>query len=59
MLPLEGFSLLEERTSEAKAPFVGPAAALPPQDGGPGFLSEGQATLASTAPAAQPAHSGQ
>ncbi|GAB5572364.1 immunoglobulin superfamily DCC subclass member 3 isoform X5 [Prionailurus iriomotensis] len=59
MLPLEGFSLLEERTSEAKAPFAGPAAALPPQDGGPGFLSEGQATRASTAPAAQPAHSGQ
>nr|XP_060474236.1 immunoglobulin superfamily DCC subclass member 3 isoform X5 [Panthera onca] len=59
MLPLEGFSLLEEMTSEAKSPFAGPAAALPPQDGGPGFLSEGQATRASTAPAAQPAHSGQ
>ncbi|KAB0407177.1 hypothetical protein E2I00_013529 [Balaenoptera physalus] len=51
MLPLQGFGLLEEMTSEAKAPCVGPLAALPPQDIGPGLLSEG--------PAALPAHSGQ
>lgn len=59
MLPLEGFSLLEEMMSEAKAPSAGPAAAPPPQDGGPGLLSEGQATPPPTAPAAQPARSGQ
>ena len=40
MLPLQGFSLLEEMPLEA----------LPPQDVGPGLLSEG--------PAAQPAPSG-
>nr|XP_030731148.1 immunoglobulin superfamily DCC subclass member 3 [Globicephala melas] len=51
MLPLQGFGLLEEMTSEAKAPCVGPLAALPPQDTGPGLLSEG--------PAALPARSGQ
>lgn len=51
MLPLQGFGLLEEMTSEAKAPCVGPLAALPPQDAGPGLLSEGPATL--------PARSGQ
>eukprot|EP00069_Balaena_mysticetus_P020354 bmy_12703T0 len=51
MLPLQGFGLLEEMTSEAKAPCVGPLAALPPQDIGPGLLSEG--------PAALPAHLGQ
>ncbi|TKC40628.1 hypothetical protein EI555_014047 [Monodon monoceros] len=51
MLPLQGFGLLEEMTSEAKAPCVGPLAALPPQDTGPGLLSEGPATL--------PARSGQ
>lgn len=59
MLPLQGFGLLEERTSEAKAPCTSPAAALLPQDVGPGHLSEGQATQPSTEPAAQPAPSGQ
>nr|XP_055175551.1 immunoglobulin superfamily DCC subclass member 3 isoform X2 [Nyctereutes procyonoides] len=54
-LPLEGFSLLEEMMSEAKAPCPGLAAALPPQNTGPGLLSEGQAPRLSTAPAAQPA----
>ena len=58
-LPLEGFSLLEEMMSEAKAPCPGPAATLPPQDAGPGLLSEGQAPRPSTAPTAQPACSGQ
>ncbi|XP_072594925.1 immunoglobulin superfamily DCC subclass member 3 isoform X1 [Vulpes vulpes] len=58
-LPLEGFSLLEEMMSEAKAPCPGPAAALPPQDAGPSLLSEGQAPRPSTAPAAQPTCSGQ
>ncbi|KAM7159350.1 immunoglobulin superfamily DCC subclass member 3 isoform 2-T2 [Molossus nigricans] len=59
MLPLQGFSLREERTmSEARAPCAGPAAAPPPQDSGSGLLSEGQATQPS-APAAQPAVSGQ
>ncbi|KAF5925348.1 hypothetical protein HPG69_001792 [Diceros bicornis minor] len=56
MLPLQGFGLLEEMTSEAKAPCAGPAAAPPPQDVGPGLLSEEQATWPSTAPAAPPAH---
>ncbi|XP_072820014.1 immunoglobulin superfamily DCC subclass member 3 [Vicugna pacos] len=51
VLPLQGFTLLEDMTSEAKAPGVGPPAALPSQDISPGLLSEG--------PAAQPAHSGQ
>ncbi|XP_016063995.1 PREDICTED: immunoglobulin superfamily DCC subclass member 3 [Miniopterus natalensis] len=59
MLPLQGFSLREERTSEAKAPCAGPAAAPPPQDTGSGLLSEGQAAQPSSAPAAQPALSGQ
>uniref|UniRef100_A0A452QLD3 Immunoglobulin superfamily DCC subclass member 3 n=1 Tax=Ursus americanus TaxID=9643 RepID=A0A452QLD3_URSAM len=59
MLPLEGFSLLEEMMSEAKAPSAGPVAALPPQDVGPGLLSKGQAIRPPTAPAAQPARLGQ
>lgn len=42
MLPLQGFSLVE-RTPEAKAPCLEPTAAPPPQDMGPGLLSEGQA----------------
>lgn len=36
VLPLHGFGLLEERTSEAKAPCASPAAVLPPQDASPG-----------------------
>lgn len=51
MLSLQRCGVLEEMASEAKAPCVGPPAALPPQDRDPGLLSEG--------PAAQPAHSGQ
>ncbi|KAF6130472.1 immunoglobulin superfamily DCC subclass member 3 [Phyllostomus discolor] len=63
-LPLQGFGLREERTSEAKAPRVGPEAAPPPQDQGSGLLSEGHAAPTRSAPAtaqatAQSALSGQ
>lgn len=59
MLPLQGFGRREEMALEAKAPRTGPAAALPPQEVGPGLLSEGQAPWPSATPAAQPACSGQ
>ncbi|XP_059036805.1 immunoglobulin superfamily DCC subclass member 3 isoform X3 [Mustela lutreola] len=59
VLPLEGFSLLEEMVSEAKDPSAGPAASLPPQDVCHGRLGEGQATRPPMAPAAQPARLGQ
>ncbi|XP_053451386.1 immunoglobulin superfamily DCC subclass member 3 isoform X7 [Nycticebus coucang] len=51
MLPFQGFSLLEGRTTEALTSCMGPMAALTPQDGGTGLLSEG--------PAAWPARSAQ
>ncbi|XP_003463551.2 immunoglobulin superfamily DCC subclass member 3 isoform X2 [Cavia porcellus] len=51
MLPLQGFSLVEGRTVQAKAPCVDPVATLPSPDVGHRLLPEGQA--------AQLAHSGQ
>lgn len=51
VLPLQGSSLLEGRTPEAKAARADVEAAPPPQDIGRGLLSEGQA--------ARPAREGQ
>ncbi|KAM5291716.1 immunoglobulin superfamily DCC subclass member 3 [Ctenodactylus gundi] len=45
VLPLRGFSLLEGRATESKAPCTGCVAAPAPQDGGLSPLREGQATL--------------
>ncbi|XP_032106879.1 immunoglobulin superfamily DCC subclass member 3 isoform X3 [Sapajus apella] len=58
MLPLQGCSLMEGRTTEATAPCSRLAAAPPPPDGGPGLLSEGQAARPAVAPITQPACSG-
>uniref|UniRef100_H0V8H7 Immunoglobulin superfamily DCC subclass member 3 n=1 Tax=Cavia porcellus TaxID=10141 RepID=H0V8H7_CAVPO len=43
MLPLQGFSLVEGRTVQAKAPCVDPVATLPSPDVGHRLLPEGQA----------------
>ncbi|XP_054421651.1 immunoglobulin superfamily DCC subclass member 3 [Pteronotus mesoamericanus] len=58
VLPLQGFGLREERTSEAKAPCAGAEVAPAPREVGAGLLSEGQAAPPSSAPAAQAALSG-
>ncbi|KAI2574698.1 immunoglobulin superfamily DCC subclass member 3 [Homo sapiens] len=64
LLPLQGCGLMEGKTTEAKtteatAPCAGLAAAPPPPDGGPGLLSEGQASRPAAARVTQPAHSEQ
>uniref|UniRef100_G1RQ47 Immunoglobulin superfamily DCC subclass member 3 n=1 Tax=Nomascus leucogenys TaxID=61853 RepID=G1RQ47_NOMLE len=56
VLPLQGCGLMEGKTTEATAPCAGLAAAPPPPDGGPGLLSEGQASRPAAARVTQPAH---
>nr|KAF6392228.1 immunoglobulin superfamily DCC subclass member 3 [Pipistrellus kuhlii] len=56
--PRQGLGLRGERAAEAPAACAGLAAAPPPQDAGSG-LREGHAARPSSAPAAQPAVSGQ